>query len=335
MFDTIGHGMSVEYREEPCRSALNRVQGMGFGWSLNPYMGCVHRCTFCYVRAFEQRADRPSDDRYGRASASRRTSPRCCGASSRGRRGSARSVAIGAATDPYQPAEGRYKLTRACLEVLGDAANPLQIITRGPMIVRDIDVLVERGAARVGRRRRSRCRRSTRDLAAHRAGHRAAAPAARALKELVDAGIKASVGMAPILPGPQRQARAARRRRPRGARGGRDRRLGEPPLPEAGHAASTSSTRSPATGPSCCPLRAALRAAGVPAAKAQVEPVRAQVRELRTRARDPRPPARQARAAAPPEQLSSRWLALARPPIQRNYDRPMPRRDHLSDRRRP
>src|SRR2546427_53484 len=57
--------MPVEYREEPCRSALNRVKGMGFGWSLNPYMGCVHRCTFCYVRAFERRADRPSDDRYG------------------------------------------------------------------------------------------------------------------------------------------------------------------------------------------------------------------------------------------------------------------------------
>ncbi|HEX7254704.1 MAG TPA: hypothetical protein VF236_02140, partial [Gaiellaceae bacterium] len=57
--------MGVEYREEPCRSALNRVKGMGFSWSLNPYMGCVHRCTFCYVRAFERRADRPSDDRYG------------------------------------------------------------------------------------------------------------------------------------------------------------------------------------------------------------------------------------------------------------------------------
>jgi DNA repair photolyase len=61
--------MPVEYREEPCRSALNRVQGMGFNWSLNPYMGCVHRCTFCYVRAFELRADRPADDRYGEASA--------------------------------------------------------------------------------------------------------------------------------------------------------------------------------------------------------------------------------------------------------------------------
>ena len=59
--------MRVEYREEECRSALNRVKGMPFGWSLNPYTGCVHRCTFCYVRAFERRADRPSDDRYGRS----------------------------------------------------------------------------------------------------------------------------------------------------------------------------------------------------------------------------------------------------------------------------
>ena len=57
--------MRVEYREEPCKTALNPVKGMGFKWSLNPYMGCVHRCTFCYVRAFERRADRPSDDRYG------------------------------------------------------------------------------------------------------------------------------------------------------------------------------------------------------------------------------------------------------------------------------
>jgi DNA repair photolyase len=59
--------MAAEYREEPCRSALNRVSGMPFGWSLNPYMGCAHRCTFCYVRGFEKRADRPWDDRYGRS----------------------------------------------------------------------------------------------------------------------------------------------------------------------------------------------------------------------------------------------------------------------------
>ena len=60
------HGrVRVEYREEPCKVALNHVKGMPFDWSLNPYMGCVHQCTFCYVRAFERRADRPSDHRYG------------------------------------------------------------------------------------------------------------------------------------------------------------------------------------------------------------------------------------------------------------------------------
>src|SRR5215468_2436790 len=114
----------VGYREEPCRSALNHVKGMPFEWSLNPYMGCSHRCAFCYVRSFERRADRPSDDRYGR---SIRVKTNIA------------DVAIGAATDPYQPAEGKYRLTRACLEVLCAARNPFGMITRGTLIVRDID----------------------------------------------------------------------------------------------------------------------------------------------------------------------------------------------------
>ena len=120
-----------------------RVQGMGFNWTLNPYMGCAHRCTFCYVRAFEQRSDRPSDDRYGTSIRVKTNIAEVL------RKELARStwqreqVTVGAATDPYQPVEGKYKLTRACLEVFRDAANPFGIITRGPMIVRDIDVLVE------------------------------------------------------------------------------------------------------------------------------------------------------------------------------------------------
>src|SRR2546422_2494620 len=110
--------MPVEYREEPCRSALNRVQGMGFKWSLNPYMGCVHRCTFCYVRAFELRADRPADARYG-TSIRVKTNVAEILRRELGRRSWKHEVvAIGAATDPYQPAEARYRLTRACIEVL-------------------------------------------------------------------------------------------------------------------------------------------------------------------------------------------------------------------------
>src|SRR5690349_15379857 len=133
--------MSVEFREEPCRNALNRVQNMPFKWSLNPYMGCAHRCTFCYVRGFERRADRPSGEAYGRSVRVKINVAQVL------RRELARTswtrevVAIGAATDPYQPAEGRYRLTRACLQALADARSPFSLITRGPMIVRDLDVL--------------------------------------------------------------------------------------------------------------------------------------------------------------------------------------------------
>jgi DNA repair photolyase len=193
--------MAVEYREEPCRTALNRVQGMGFNWSLNPYMGCVHRCTFCYVRAFERRAERPSDERYG-------TSIRVkINVAEQLRRELARpawqreQVTIGAATDPYQPAEGRYKLTRACLEVLRDAANPFAIITRGPMIVRDVDVLRE-AAARADVSVTFSI--PTLDVEIWRKTEPGTAPPQqrlRALQQLVDAGIRVGVGMAPILPG--------------------------------------------------------------------------------------------------------------------------------------
>src|SRR3954466_16057775 len=193
--------MRVEYREEPCKSALNPVKGMGFKWSLNPYMGCVHRCTFCYVRHFEQRSDRPSDDRYG-------TSIRVkTNVADVLRRELARAswqremVAIGAATDPYQPAEGKYKLPRACLEALRDASNPLSIITRGPMIVRDLDVLVD--AARRASVSVTFSIPTVDEEVWRRTEPSTAHPRQRlrALKTLGDAGVKASVGMAPILPG--------------------------------------------------------------------------------------------------------------------------------------
>jgi DNA repair photolyase len=196
---------------------------MMFDWSLNPYMGCVHRCTFCYVRAFERRADRPSDDRYGRSirvkvnvvEVLRRELSRPSWAQE--------TVAIGAATDPYQPAEGHYRLTRGCLEGLADAHNAFSIITRGPLIVRDVDVLVEAS-------RRADVSvtfsvptvdddvwRKTEPSTAHPRQR------LRALKTLVDAGVKASVGMAPILPGisdrPEQLAEVVRAAREAGACG--------------------------------------------------------------------------------------------------------------------
>jgi DNA repair photolyase len=215
--------MKAEYREEPCRSALNRVRGMPFAFSLNPYMGCAHRCTFCYVRAFEARADRPWDDRYGSSIRVKTNVAEVL------RRELARPswqrepVAVGAATDPYQPAEGRYRLTRACIEAFAEAASPFSIITRGPLIVRDVDVLAE-----AARRARVSVTFSvpTLDEEIWRRTEPGTAPPRqrlRALARLVEAGVDAGVGMAPILPGlsdrPELLADVVREARAAGATG--------------------------------------------------------------------------------------------------------------------
>jgi DNA repair photolyase len=216
-------GMRIEYREEPCKSALNPVKGMAFKWSLNPYMGCVHRCTFCYVRHFERRSDRPSDDRYG-TSIRVKTNVADVLRRELGRTSWEREdVAIGAATDPYQPAEGRYKLTRACLEVLRDAANPFSIITRGPMIVRDLDVLVD--AARSAKVGVTFSIPTLDDEVWRRTEPSTAHPRQRlrAITKLVEAGVDARVGMAPILPGisdrPEQLREVVRAAREAGATG--------------------------------------------------------------------------------------------------------------------
>jgi DNA repair photolyase len=211
-----------EYRLEPCKSALNPVRGMPFRWSLNPYMGCVHRCTFCYVRHFEQRAERPADDRYGR---SIRIKPNVAAVL---RRELARpswqreEVALGTATDPYQPAEGRFRLTRACLVELDAAWTPLSIVTRGPLVVRDIDVLQE-----ASRRAGAVVFLSlpTLDERVWRTTEPGTAPPRsrlEAIRRLADADIEVGVGIAPILPGlsdaPDQLAAVVRAARTAGAR---------------------------------------------------------------------------------------------------------------------
>jgi DNA repair photolyase len=215
--------MRAEYREEPCRSALNRVRGMPFAWSLNPYMGCAHRCTFCYVRAFEFRADRPWDDRYGASVRVKTNVAEVLRRELERPSWQREAVAVGAATDPYQPAEGRYRLTRACIEAFAEAASPFSIITRGPLVVRDVDVLA--AAARTARVSVTFSV-PTLDEEIWRRTEPGTAPPRqrlRALSRLVEAGIDASVGMAPILPGlsdrPELLAEVVREARAAGATG--------------------------------------------------------------------------------------------------------------------
>jgi DNA repair photolyase len=193
--------MRAAYREEPCTAALNRVKGMGFRWSLNPYMGCAHRCAFCYVRGFERRADRPSDDRYGTSVRVKVNVVEVLRAELARRTWRHETVAIGAATDPYQPAEGRYRLTRGCIAALGHARTPIDLITRGPLIVRDRDVLAE--AARRAEVRVSISVATLDESLSSRLEPGVAPPPQRlrAIRLLTDAGIAAGVALAPVLPG--------------------------------------------------------------------------------------------------------------------------------------
>ena len=193
--------MQPQYREEPCKSALNRCKGMPFNWTLNPYMGCVHRCTYCYVRAFEKRAERPFDERYGRSIRIKTNVAEVLRYELHRRSWRRETIAIGAATDPYQPAEGKYRLTRSCLQALAAAHNPFGMITRGPMIVRDVDVLQDAASrAEVG----VNVSIPTLDEDVWRKTEPGTAPPRqrlRAVRVLSEAGIKVSVAMAPILPG--------------------------------------------------------------------------------------------------------------------------------------
>ena len=215
--------MPVEYRIEPCKSALTQVRGMPFRWSLNPYMGCVHRCTFCYVRHFEQRADRPSDDRYGRSIRIKTNVAEVLRRELARRSWERDEVALGTATDPYQPAEGKFRLTRACLEVLDSSWTPFSVVTRGPLVVRDIDVL-QQATARAGAQVFFSL--PTLDERVWRTTEPGTAPPTsrlEAIRRLAAAGIDVGVGMAPILPGlsddPLQLEAVVRAAREAGARG--------------------------------------------------------------------------------------------------------------------
>src|SRR5437773_9180170 len=131
---------SVVYREIQVKGALNAVRGMPFGWSLNPFLGCAHACYYCFSRAYHVRYreknvgtdfDSNVQVRVNIADVLRKEL----------RRGREGSLAVGTATDPYQPIEGKYQLTRRCLEALVDYPMPTSIVTKGPLVVRDIDVL--------------------------------------------------------------------------------------------------------------------------------------------------------------------------------------------------
>ena len=189
------------YQEVTCRSALNRAKGMPFKWTLNPYRGCTHACHYCFARRYHAQFEMGAGDDFASVILVKANFPEVL-ARELARPGWAREqVAIGTATDPYQPIEGEYRLTRRALEHLSTAGTPIGLVTKGPMVVRDIDVLQAVG-------RQARCSvylsvPSVDEDAWRRLEPGTAHPLQRlkAVRKLADAGVTANVLMAPLLPG--------------------------------------------------------------------------------------------------------------------------------------
>ena len=119
---------------------------MPFNWTLNPYRGCTHGCHYCFARRYQTQLELGSGDEFSSRDFRQGQFRRRAAPGARSPAWHARRVAFGTATDPYQPIEGHYKLSRAAHSRRCVAGRtPVGIVTKGPMIVRDIDVLQELG----------------------------------------------------------------------------------------------------------------------------------------------------------------------------------------------
>lgn len=198
MYATLVRG--VEIIEAPAKSVLNRVEGMPFPWSINPYRGCYHQCVFCYARRTHTFLEDDGVGRWGSRIYVKTNAPAVLRTELAKRSWKHEHVAIGTVTDPYQPLEGRYRLTRGILEALRDYDTPASLITRSPLVIRDIDVL--RRLAQVSGASVSISIATLDDELARTIEPTVAPPRKRlqAVQKLADAGIKVHVALAPILP---------------------------------------------------------------------------------------------------------------------------------------
>lgn len=184
-----------------CKSALNRVQGMPFGWSLNPYRGCAHACVYCYARTTHTYMELGAGQDFSTQLFVKANLPEVLATEVSSPRWRHDEVAVGTATDPYQPLEGRLRLTRRCLEVLARYRTPATVITKGPMVRRDVDVLQELS-------RRAGCTvfvsiPTVDEEVWRRTEPGTPAPHHRllAVRHLARAGVHVGVMLAPLLPG--------------------------------------------------------------------------------------------------------------------------------------
>jgi DNA repair photolyase len=196
---------SIEYEPVTCKTILNEVKApsMPFEKSINPYRGCQHGCSFCYARSTHSFLGMEGDDTFQKHILLKANAAEALEAEIRKhlRPGKHKKplgrIAIGTATDPYQPIEGKMKLTRECLKVAAKYQLSITVTTRSPLILRDIDILKEIPVIAVN------ISVSTLDRNVWRSMEPSTSfPMKRleTVQRLKEAGIPAGIFMAPILP---------------------------------------------------------------------------------------------------------------------------------------
>ena len=190
-----------EYLERPCKSALNAVRGMPFRWSLNPYRGCSHGCHYCYARATHPYLGMNADDDFSMRIIVKTNVVEVLRRDLRRPSWSRERVALGTATDAYQPCDGRWQLARGILRALRDFETPVSIVTKSTLVVRDLDILQEL-AGLPGTRVNFSLTTLNRTLwKSLEPGTPPPEQRLQAMARLADSGIPCGIYLAPILPG--------------------------------------------------------------------------------------------------------------------------------------
>ena len=193
----------AEVQEIFCKTLLNRIDvpDFQFRWTLNPYRGCRHACTYCYARPTHEFLGLDSGREFEQRVFAKVNAPEVLRQELRRPKWQREAIAIGTASDPYEPAEAQYELTRRILQVLREFENPVSITTKGVLVRRDLDVLQELGDVADVRVTFSVGSIDEKVWKLTEPG--APSPMARleAMQFLVENGVQAGVMMAPLLPG--------------------------------------------------------------------------------------------------------------------------------------
>ncbi len=196
--------LDMRFYEIHAKSAINRVPNgsqMPFRWTINPYRGCSHACSYCFARPTHKYLDFDAGRDFEREIVVKVNAPEVVRAELRRPSWKGEHVAMGTNTDPYQWVESRYKLMPGIWEAFRDARNPCSILTKSPLLLRDIELMKE--IARVTEIH-ANLSIPTLDPKAWRATEpHTPHPRARleAVAELNRAGIPTGVLIAPLMPG--------------------------------------------------------------------------------------------------------------------------------------